>query len=341
MATAKWLSMKSALKKWITKASLSHSSESSQKGLAGGIDLVTPSMINGWVWHPQYSLYDVRLLAADKLLAATKVDVHRSDVEEKVGAKGDFGFSLKLPVNADVGGLSGDLQLLALTSDGSLRFPLSCMKDKGSTQSALKTALDPMYLGMQGNFDGPTADGGLTVTGWCFQSLKPSKVCTVFLQVGGMAPTPLTCNQQRPGFAQLGFPEHCGFSFRLHELMGSGDFTGKRLRVTFDQSGLLELPEASQSFVPGPSVLGQLPAVKPSSLSVSSQRTSETLEVHTPTMHARLPDFAKYRSELEEFKQLCDVFEREITTRIQQETISKNKSGRLLPKWIRVFGNNQ
>lgn len=341
MAKAKWLSMKSALKKWITKASLANSNESLPKGLAGGIDLVTPSMVNGWVWHPQCSLYDVRLLSGGKLLSTTKIDIHRNDVEEKVGARGNFGFSLKLPVNTEIGDLSGDLQLLALTSDGSSRFPLSCMKDKGSTQSLLKTALDPMYLGMEGNFDGPTTDGGLTVTGWCFQSLKPSIVCTVYLQVEGMTPIPLTCNQQRPGFSQLGFPEHCGFSFRLPDLMGSGEFTGKRLRVTFDQSGLLELPEASQSFVPSPSDFGQLPASKPSNLSVSSQSASETLEVHTPTMHSRIPDLAKYRSELEEFKQLCDVFEREITTRIQQETFSKSKRSRLFPKWIRVFGNNQ
>jgi hypothetical protein len=161
MAEAKWLSMKSVFKNWITKALLANSSESSLKRLAGGIDLVTPSMVNGWVWHPQYSLYDVRLLAGGKLLSATRVDVNRNDVEEKVGARGNFGFSLKLPVNTAIGDLSGDLQLFALTSDGSFRFPLSCMKDKGSTQSLLKTALDPMYLGMEGNFDGSTADGGL------------------------------------------------------------------------------------------------------------------------------------------------------------------------------------
>lgn len=341
MDEAKWLSMKGALKKWITKASLVNSNESLQKELAGGIDLVTPSMINGWAWHPKHSLFDVRLLAGGKLLSAARIDVPRKDVEEKIGAKGDFGFSLKLPVNEEIGDLSGDLQLLALTSDGSFRFPLLCMRDKGSTQSLLKTALDSTYLGMQGNFDGPTADGGLTLSGWCFQSLKPSKVCTVYLHVEGMTPTPLTCDQQRPGFAQLGFPEHCGFSFRLHELIGSGDFTGKRLRVTFDQSGLLELPEASQSFVPSQSEFSQLRASKPSSLSVSIPSTSEPLEVHTQTLYSRIPDLAKYRSELEEFKQLCDVFEREIAARIQEEAFSKSKKGRLLPKWIRVFGNSQ
>jgi hypothetical protein len=123
--------------------------------------------------------------------------------------------------------------------------------------------------------------------------------------------------------------------------MASGHLAGKRLRVTFDQSGLLELPEASQSFVPRPSDFGQLPASNSSNLSVSNQSTSDTLEVHTQTLYSQIPDLAKYRSELEEFKQLCDVFEREIAARIQQEAFSKNKRERLLPKWIRIFGNNQ
>ena len=306
----------------------------------GGIELVTPSMINGWVWHPNHSLYDVRLVAAGSLLSATRINIHRQDVEDKVGAKGSVAFSLKLPVNISLGVLTPDLQLFAMTSDGTARFPLSCMKNKTSTQSLLRAALDPKYLGMEGNFDGLTDDGGLTLTGWCFQSVKPSEACTVYLHVAGLKPVPITCNQQRPGFSNLGYPEYCGFSFRLSELAAVADLAGKRLVMTFDHTGLLPLPEASAHFIPSPPITGQLSSLVATNVQVPCQNSSDALQVHTPSIHSNTPDLIKCRSELEEFKQICELFEREIAARIQEEAFSKNRRSWLLPRWKRLFGNN-
>ena len=329
--------MKNVIKRLIEAASSAGPSAKHLKSLLrGGIDLVTPSMINGWAWHPEYKLSDVRLLAGSSLLAAAAVDVHRSDVEEKVGAKGNYGFSLKLPVSLPSVDLDQSLQLVVVTADGSTRFPLACMKDKGATLTLLRTALDPKYFGMEGNFDG-FANDGMVVTGWCFQSLLPANACTVFIQVEGMNPVAVRCDQYRPGFSALGYPESCGFMFHLADLRSLSGFGGRRLAVTFDQSGLLPLPEASPCFLPSLSSTGELATSDISKDVSSAEHGYESLEIHSPAIHADMPDLAKCRRDLEEFKRGCDVFEREIAARIQQESLSSKGKGRRLSGWRRLF----
>lgn len=332
--------MRSAIKRWFAhgaKTSVDHSADKSQSLLIGGIDLITPSMINGWAWHPHLQLYDVRLLAGVSLLATARMDIHRADVEEKVGVKGSHAFSLKLPVHSLAVDLPQDLQLVALTADGSVRFSLFCMKDKSSTQALLKTALNPSYLGMEGNFDGLTSDGKL-LSGWCFQALRPNEPCTVYLQVEGMAPVPIRCDQCRPSFAGLGYPEYCGFVFCLADLGNVGDYVGNRLTVTFDESGLMPLPESAPFFLPALASTPQLSSsLFPRESIRSDQQNDNILQVHAPAVNSSSPEFARYWSELEDFKKLCDVFEREIAARIRQEALSKN---RRIGGWKRLFNRS-
>jgi hypothetical protein len=329
--------MKNVIKRWIGSASpAGPSSKNSQSLLLGGVDLVTPSIINGWVWHPEYKLFDVRLLSGGSLLATAAIDVHRKDVEDKVRAKGSFGFSVKLPVRLPSIDLAKDLQLFALTEDGSKRFLLSCMKDKESTLTLLRTALDPQYFGMEGNFDGLAGDG-LLATGWCFQKLVPSQPCVVYVRVEGMEPVPVRCDQYRPGFSSMGYPESCGFSFRISELNGLSEFGGRRLTVTFDHSGLLSLPEPSPSFLPDSASVAELVRSSVFQDDLAGEHGCDSLEIHSPEAYADLPDSARYRRDLEEFKRVCDVFEREIRAQIQQEAFSKRAKERRIGGWKRLF----
>jgi hypothetical protein len=329
--------MKKALKRLIKQASSTGTSQGSSHLLMGGIDLITPSMINGWVWHPQHQLYDVRLLVGGVLVAASKIDVHRKDVVEKVGVDGHYGFSLRLPAQVLPIDLPKQIQVVALTADGTARFPLVCMKDKHLTQSLLKTALDLQYLGMEGNFDGLSKDGN-NLTGWCTQSLRPGEICTIFLHAEGMDPVPVRCDKRRPGFAALGYPESCGFELRLDQLMSYDVLAGKRLYAAFDQSGLLPLPEALMCFLPSRSSAEDMPS---SALAISEHSGDcgdDVLKVLDPAMFSGYQDLITYRAELEEFKKVCDVFEREIALRIQQEALEKQRKVGRFAGWRRLLG---
>jgi hypothetical protein len=54
----------------------------------GGIELITPSLITGWVYHPHHALSDVRLLAGPHLLAQARIDHPRPDVEDHLQKTG-------------------------------------------------------------------------------------------------------------------------------------------------------------------------------------------------------------------------------------------------------------
>jgi hypothetical protein len=181
---------------------------------------------------------------------------------------------------------------------------------------------------MEGNFDGLSNDG-VTLSGWCFQPLNPHEPCTVFFQVEGIDPVPVRCGKRRPGFADLGYPENCGFEIRLDRLAAYGPVGGKRLVVTFDQSGLLPLPEATQCSLPLYGVFGELaPLADISRADLVHEHVGDLLQVHEPVLFSDAPDLKKYQAGLEEFKRICDVFEQEIASRIQEETLAKRRRQR-------------
>lgn len=291
-------------------------------------------MVNGWAWHPHHELSDVRLLSGNHLLAKANIDIRRQDVEKKVGKEGAYAFSLKLPLHSSSTDLSEEFQLIALTADGTNRFPLFYMKDERSTQSLLKAAFDPTLLGLQGNFDGLSSNQ-MAVSGWCFQSLNANEICTVYVQVEGIDPTPVKCDQRRIDCSQLGYPECCGFAFSLYELISLGHCGGKRLTVTYDKDGKFPLPEASQCFIPTrlPSE-GLLQAPALGGITTEGQH-NETLYVHAAHPFSGQRDFARHWKELDDFRKVCEIFEQEIAARIQRETLAKKK---MQGSWRRLFG---
>lgn len=332
--------MRNAIQRWFAKNSQSSPSRlkaDPRNQLKGGVDLITPSIISGWAWHPEFKLYDVRLLSGTNLIATAMLDIHREDVEERVGDKGSHAFNLRIPADIPPVDASTELQLVALTVDSSRRFPLSCMKDKTLTQALLKAALNPMYLGMQGHFDGLTSDG-LNASGWCFQSLRPHEICTVYLQIEGIEPIPIRCEHCRPGFAGLGYPEYCGFAFRLDDLSATSEVGGKSITVSFDEKGLLPLPQSAPCLVPPQSVPGKLslPAASPSEPS-EGLLESTALNARERLAYPISQDFARYWSELEEFKRLCDVFEQEIVLRMENEACAQRAKVWRISSWKKMF----
>lgn len=341
MAEVVGSSVRKAFKSWIAKGA--SSSSASVKGIAtsgdliGGIELITPSMINGWAWHPSCDLYDIWLLSGKDLLSASRIDVHRADVEERVGCKGNHAFSLKLPTATNTLDLSDDLQVLALTADGSMRFPLFCMKGKSMTQLLLKAALDPRYNGMEGHFDGLT-NGGVSLSGWCYNQFRPAERCTVYMQVEGVSPIPVQCDACRPGFAAMGYPENCGFSVSLGEVRHLGDFNGKSLTVTYDESGLLPLPQTAPIVIQSEAPISHTSLPDASSNPAKTANLDSIAELHSVVPQSRLLDLSAYWEELEEFKRLCDTFEMEILARAEQEAIKSSLEHKRASRWKRLFG---
>jgi hypothetical protein len=220
------------------------------KLLQGGIELITPSLMTGWAYHPHHVLSDVRLLSGPHLLAHGRIQDPRPDVEDHLRREGLFGFQLEIPADLPLSPLESAPQILALSADGSQRFPLSYIGARSSTQRRLLAALDLERRGLRGHFDGLTPDGG-KLHGWCYKAgeREPAKV---WLQARDLPPRELICQQLRPGMANQGHVEACGFSLAIAEWP---EAAGASVWATFDAEGLLRLPQASPVQLPPREIL--------------------------------------------------------------------------------------
>ncbi len=215
------------------------------KLLQGGIELITPSLITGWAYHPHHAFSDVRLLAGPHLLAQARIDHSRPDVEDHLQKKGLFGFQLEIPQDLPLVRIEATPQVLALSADGSQRFALFLIGSRSSTQQRLLAALEAERRGLRGHFDGLTPDGR-RIHGWCYKlgGRAPAKV---WLQSSDLAPRELICQQLRPGMASQGHVDACGFSLAVADWP---EAAGATVWATFDPEGLLRLPQASPVRLP-------------------------------------------------------------------------------------------
>ena len=208
--------------------------------LRGGIELVTPSMVAGWAFHPDVLLTEVKFLVGPLLIAQAPLNGHRVDVAENVGFDGCFGFQLPIPADFPLLFLDAPPQVIAVSEDGLERFPLQFLADPQATASLLTQALQPDLRGLQGHFDGFSADGSC-LSGWAWG--PGSGNTTIWLQADDLPPRAVACSLPRPDLELIGHPLHCGFALALSEWP---EAMGRRVKASFDQEGRLFLPQSPQ-----------------------------------------------------------------------------------------------
>ena len=299
--------------------------DESAKALQGGIELITPSLIAGWVHHPDCLLSDVRLLAGPHLLAQARIDHYRSDVEDHLQLKGQFGFELEIPSDLPLLLIEATPIVLALSADGSRRFPLSLIGARSSTQARLTTALQPDMRGLRGHFDGLSPDG-TRVHGWCYKvgGREPSQV---WLQTKDLPPRPLICDERRPGMANQGHPETCGFSLSLADWP---EAAGAMLWVTYDQEGVLRLPQAAPVQVPPRSTSAATLIIREAEENILSQ---PDLEEPAPHRGAN----PEHWQALESFRRYLDGLEGELDRHENLQLRPQRQKG----LWARLLGSNR
>jgi len=244
--------------------------------LRGGIELVTPSMVAGWAFHPDVTLTEVKLLVGPLLISKAPLNGHRSDVAETIGFDGSFGFQLNIPADFPLLFLDSPPQVIVVSEDGQERFPLHFLADPKATASLLSQALQPDLRGLQGHFDGFSDDGsgsgsGSGVSGWAWR--PGSENTTVWLQADNLPPRAVACNLARPDLEMIGHPLHCGFALSLTEWP---EALGRRVKASFDQEGRLFLPQTQTTEMGSSESSGIIPTTRlPIDVELSSLRAVE------------------------------------------------------------------
>lgn len=298
--------------------------DDSAKALQGGIELITPSLIAGWVHHPGCSLSDVRLLAGPHLIAQARIDHHRADVEDHLQLNGQFGFELEIPADLPLLRMEAAPIVLAFSADGSQRFPLSCLGARSTTQERLTAALQPEMRGLLGHFDGLSPDG-THLLGWCYK-VGGREPAQVWLQSTHLAPRPLMCDQYRPGMVNQGHRDICGFSLALSDWP---EAAGSQVWVTFDRSGVLRLPQAR--LVELPPLSDSMPV-----LLVHDQPSSVAIEPKAGELVPYSDDASEHWQALDSFRRYLDGLEQELDRhdQIQLRPRRQNQKG----LWARLLG---
>jgi hypothetical protein len=272
----------------------------------GGIELITPNELVGWLLHPQHSLYQVQLLWGDQLIASAPINLERPDVCEHLGQSGSFGFRLEIPDERPlVTDVAGPL-VLALTADGSFSCPVTLISGSATTTSKrLRRALEPDLRGLRGHFDGLSSDES-ELQGWCYSPNVES--ATVWLHAEGLCPRPLRCTVQRPGMSDKGHPEKCGFSLPL---LSWPEAAGRLVEVSFDPEGELLLPPMVKIRLPVASeaatTMETIPIEPP-----SASQTAQLANMTNATNDIPKDLFDEYQSHwqaLEDFRTLIDRLE--------------------------------
>lgn len=295
--------------------------DEADKALQGGIELITPSLIAGWAFHPNCTLSDVRLLAGPHLLAQARINHYRPDVEDHLQQQGSFGFELEIPADLPLLQIEATPVLLALSVDGSQRFSLSFLGARSSTGDRLTLALQPELRGLRGHFDGLSPDGQ-RIHGWCYK-VGGRKPAQVWLHANDLPPRELSCDEQRPGMGTQGHNESSGFSLAVSDWP---EAAGCRLWASFDPEGVLRLPQATTIELPPE-------PENATSLLVIEERQEASSQLAGAELAASPANQQHHWQALEIFRQYLDGLERELD---RHDQIQLKPSPRKGP-WSRLF----
>jgi len=274
------------------------------KLLQGSIELISPTLVSGWVFHPLDQLSEVRLVCGTRLIAFSPIDISRPDVCVHLGQSGNLGFNLALPDSFQDPMPGETLSVLALNADGSSRHRIYQLGSTAAvTEARLRSALAPAMRGLRGHFDGLCPDGR-ELQGWCYS--PHGGAATVWLHAeGGGAPRALRCSGHRPGMEAQGYLDNCGFAMPLHDWP---EAAGRLVWASFDEAGELRLPQPESLRIP------QIePSVSPTLFNQLIPAGTEMPNVLAPTPITEMPiEFQAHWQALDDFRNFIDRLELQV-----------------------------
>ncbi|MCP9835103.1 hypothetical protein [Cyanobium sp. Aljojuca 7A6] len=194
------------------------------------------------------------------LLAQALINQPRQDACQRLGIQGAFGFQLEICGDLPAVAFAEAPRVLALSVDGGTSVELAYQPQPASTVERLQQVLAPEVRGAVGHFDGLSPEGD-ALHGWAYRrGQRSGQPIEVWLHAAGQPPVKLRCDRYRPGMADQGYPEQCGFEIELHQLPPA--WAGQEVQVCFDAGGKILLPGAGVVRLPGAG-LGVIPSPAP------------------------------------------------------------------------------
>ena len=213
----------------------------------GGIEVVTPSQIIGWLYSKDNLFNKVALICNKEIISEASIKEERNDLSNALNLNNKYiGFKLNIPsgLKSYTGNLNR-LSVVAINKKSSKKIKLDFL-GKESVDFKLRYLINNGdLLGKRGHIDGILDDG--FIHGWCAKKKdrNPQKIWLRCVQKE--EPIPIICDSFREDIGKLGFNAYSGFEFSSIDIPDS--FRNKLLRFTFDKEGFFYIPQTKDIIV--------------------------------------------------------------------------------------------
>ena len=211
-----------------------------EKDFKGGIDIISPSYISGWVFSKSVNFNEVRLIINQNLIATAKINEVRKDISKLMNCECSPGFSIKLSqINKNLlKDNNNEISIFAISVDGQNCKDLRFIESPNSTITKLEKLLKSDLLGTYGHFDGITEDGLLH--GWAAR-LNQHESAVIWLRSDNNEAIKISCNQLHGGLLNSKFDANSGFILDSNYLENS--WIDQKVWFTFDEAGEYIIPQ--------------------------------------------------------------------------------------------------
>ena len=212
----------------------------------GGIDIISPSTISGWVFSKSVNFNEVRLIINQNLIATAKINEIRKDISKLMNCECSPGFSIELsPINKNLLKNNNKISIVAISIDGQNCRDLRFIESPNSTNKKLEQLLKSDLLGTYGHFDGITEDGLLH--GWAAR-LNQNESAVIWLRSDNNEAIKISCNQLHGGLSNSKFDANSGFILDSNYLENS--WIDQKVWFTFDKAGEYIIPQIDLVKIP-------------------------------------------------------------------------------------------
>ncbi len=213
-----------------------------KKTVWGGIDHISPSGINGWVFCSNKKIDKVGLYYEDNLIQDYEINDYRDDIARKFNCIGFNGFRIEIDLNIikDIKNKDSNFTIRTISDNKLFVKYLQYLPSKKETKKRLNQVLNKKYIGLRGYFDGIDKNKDI-LEGWAYQQNNgsDSNDIEVWIHCEGFRPLPIKCNKKRDDLHIKGKQLSCAFKQDVRWLPKS--WVNKSIRICFDELGFLPL----------------------------------------------------------------------------------------------------
>ncbi len=206
-----------------------------QDDIKGGIELITPGLISGWVACKSTKLNYVTLLCGDSKVASAKISIKRNDVLQKLGYGEISGFEILLKKKFQKLTKTDQKFTVVVFQNEDIsdqKFELKLFKDPTTTPEVISYNINSESIGKHAVFDGFLDERFLV--GWANGS-NDSDI-KLWLHCSNLLPIPIPCNISRPDLSRGNFANACGFKFDLCQLDEA--YYNKELTISYSRDSI-------------------------------------------------------------------------------------------------------